>query len=104
MRPAVPDLTIGCVRANAASAAHGARLRLDGILAGTPILTRGGYRPVESLRPGDQVFTLSGAGEVLQSIVAVGARSVSCIGNSRLAPVRVRGREQDVWLAPDHAV
>ncbi len=72
-------------------------------VAGTPILTATGERPVEALRPGDLVCTASGRHA---AVAWVGLRTVAgaepvCIAAGAIAPGVPR---EDVHLSPDHAV
>ncbi|MEL7301524.1 MAG: Hint domain-containing protein [Pseudomonadota bacterium] len=71
--------------------------------AGSPILTPGGYRPVETLRPGDLVETLD---DGPQPICWTGARAVFGIGP--FAPVEIAtgalGNTAPVRLSQQHRV
>jgi len=88
--------------------------RLAGILTGTQLLTPTGYRPVETLRRGDQVATLIGRGPFFVPIAWVGRRRASLATTARPdpnAPVRIRRDAiaegmpaRDILLAPDHAI
>ena len=81
---------------------------------GTGILTPGGERPVESLREGDIVLTLSGEEHGPQPIRWIGRRHIDLTTHPQpklVAPVRVqRGAfadtmpHTDLVLSPDHAV
>ncbi len=68
--------------------------------AGTRIDTPDGQRPVESLRPGDLVWTLDGKGQrVARPLTAVG-RTPAPAGHRVVHLVLEDGRE--VWLSPGH--
>jgi hypothetical protein len=78
---------------------------------GTMIATPDGARPVEELRPGDQVFTRDNG---VQEILWVGARAMTGAAldaNRHLKPVRfARGSlgdglpDRDMYLSPNHRV
>jgi hypothetical protein len=69
--------------------------------AGTMIRTASGLRPVESLRPGDLVWTRDAG---LQPLVWVGAREVE--GTGRFAPIRFApgalGNRRALVVSPQH--
>jgi hypothetical protein len=79
--------------------------------AGTRIATPRGHRPVEQLRVGDTVMTVSGARQRIQWI---GRRRVDCRRHAkadRVMPIRIAphafgdGRPcRTLWLSPDHSV
>lgn len=72
-------------------------------VAGTMIRTEAGQRPVESLQPGDLVWTLDRG---LQPLRWVGRREVAAVG--AFAPVRVRagtfGDHADLVVSPQHRI
>jgi hypothetical protein len=87
-------------------------MRLGGVIAGTRVLTPDGYRPIETLQPGDPVRALLGGGPMFVPIVWIGSRNVilSRVDRSNL-PVRIRKDaladgvpSRDVFMAPDHAI
>jgi hypothetical protein len=92
----------------------GATPRLAGILTGVRLLTRDGYRPVETLRRGDLVATLLGRGPMFAPIAWIGRRTGRPAGGPQphtIAPVRIRRHAigdgmpaRDVRLAADHAL
>ena len=87
-------------------------MRLGGVIAGTRVLTPDGYRPIESLQPGDPVRALLGRAPMFVPTLWIGSRNVilSRLDRSNL-PVRIRKDaladgvpSRDVFLAPDHAI
>jgi len=72
-------------------------------VAGTAIETATGPRPVETLRPGDLVWTQD---DGLQPLHWVGQRAVA--GQGAFAPIRfapgVLGNTRPLWLSPQHRV
>jgi hypothetical protein len=87
--------------------------RLGGLLDGTGVLTRDGYRPVEQLRHGDLVATFLGRGPMFVPIIWVGRRRMlAAIDRAPLdVPVRIRRHavadnmpNRDIRVAPDHAL
>jgi hypothetical protein len=82
--------------------------------AGTDILTAHGEVPVEALRAGDIVATLSGRGTPMKPVLWVGRRRIVLAGNpdaDRLAPVRIRAGalglgapHRDLLVSPDHCL
>jgi collagen type I/II/III/V/XI/XXIV/XXVII alpha len=85
----------------------GTLINLECFAAGTPH----GERPVETLKPGDRVVTLSGE---VKPIEWVGHRHIDCRRHPDprlVSPVCIRAGafgpgqpRRDVWLSPDHAV
>jgi hypothetical protein len=83
-------------------------------VAGTRILTARGEKPVESLRPGELVATLSGQGSPLKPVLFLGRRRIALAGNphaAELAPVRIRAGalgentpHRDLLVSPDHCL
>ncbi len=83
-------------------------------VAGTRILTAQGEKPVESLRPGELVATLSGQGSPLKPVVFLGRRRIALAGNphaAELSPVRIRAGalgpntpHRDLLVSPDHCL
>jgi collagen type I/II/III/V/XI/XXIV/XXVII alpha len=79
--------------------------------SGTRIATPKGERPVEGLKPGDEVLTV--LGEVLP-VVWVGQRFVDCDAHpepERVWPIRIQAHafaqgapHRDLLLSPDHAI
>jgi hypothetical protein len=79
---------------------------------GSRILARGGEVAVETLRPGDSVWSVLHAS--WQEVVWVGRREVDCAAHphpEKVWPIRVRAGAfgsatpaRDLWLSPDHAV
>ena len=82
--------------------------------AGTRIMTSIGEVPVEDLRGGDLVVTLSGRGEPLKPVLWVGRRHVPLAGNpaaAELRPVLVKAGalgsgtpRRDLLVSPDHCL
>jgi Ca2+-binding RTX toxin-like protein len=82
--------------------------------AGTRILTAAGEKPVEALRPGELVATVSGRGAPLQPVVFIGRRRIRLAGHPKareLAPVRVRAGalgagvpHRDLLVSADHCL
>ncbi len=82
--------------------------------AGTRILTAQGEKPVESLRPGELVATLSGQGSPLKPVLFLGRRRIALAGNpqaAELSPVRIRAGalgpnmpHRDLLVSPDHCL
>ncbi len=82
--------------------------------AGTRILTAQGETPVENLRPGELVATLSGQGSPLKPVVFLGRRRIALAGNphaAELSPVRIRAGalgpntpHRDLLVSPDHCL
>jgi Ca2+-binding RTX toxin-like protein len=81
-------------------------------LAGTRLLTRHGYVPVESLQPGDEVQTLTHG---CLRVLWLGRRHVAKNDRGRfdmpLQPIRISRDAfgaglptRDLWVSPDHAV
>jgi hypothetical protein len=80
-------------------------------LRGTHIRTARGERPIETLRIGDQVMTLSGA---MRPIRWIGRRRYSksmVSGNLEVLPVRIRAGalgdgvpRRDLWVSPEHSM
>ncbi|MFP7569239.1 Hint domain-containing protein [Marivita sp. S2033] len=72
-------------------------------VAGTMIQTEDGQRPVESLQPGDLVWTLDRG---LQPLRWIGQRTVAAVG--AFTPVRVRagtfGDHANLMLSPQHRI
>lgn len=72
-------------------------------VAGTGILTPGGLRRVETLQPGDRVWTRSAG---MQTLRWIGRRTVS--GQGPLAPVRIApgtfGNTRAVKVSPQHRI
>ncbi len=86
--------------------------RLGGMAAGTRLLTANGYRPIETLRRGDQVATLIGRGPLFVPIERIGRwEAATRADRYAMPPVRI-GRNaigentpnRDILLASDHAV
>ncbi len=81
---------------------------------GTRILTARGQVPVEKLRPGDLVATLSGRGGPFAPVLWIGRRRIALAGHpygANLAPVRIHAgalAEQtparDLLVSPDHCL
>ncbi len=79
--------------------------------SGTRILTPEGQKPVEALRPGDQVITLSG---VPRPILWHGRRRIDCRRHANPAavwPVRIKADSfgpglpsRELYVSPDHAL
>jgi hypothetical protein len=79
--------------------------------AGTRIMTAHGEMPVERLREGDRVSTVSGQDRVIRWI---GHRTIDCRRHAKphdVWPVRVHAGafgdglpRRELWLSPDHAV
>ncbi|PWS39174.1 hypothetical protein DFH01_08030 [Falsiroseomonas bella] len=82
--------------------------------AGTDILTAQGEVPVEALRAGDLVATVSGRGAPLQPVLWIGRRRIVLAGHpaaAALAPVRIRAGAlgeatpaRDLLVSPDHCL
>jgi len=82
--------------------------------AGTRILTSLGEKPVEALRPGDLVATVSGRGAPMKPVLWIGQRRITLAGNpaaDALAPVRIRAGalgeatpHRDLLVSPDHCL
>lgn len=92
----------------------GSDIRSCGLQTGACLLTPKGYRPVETLRPGDLVGALIGRGPIFVPITFIGRRAprTACSepGLSD-APVRIRRNaiaermpSRDLLLAPEHAL
>jgi hypothetical protein len=87
-------------------------MRLGGVVAGTRVLTPDGYRPIETLQPGDPVRALLRQAPMFVSVLWIGSRDVILSRTDRSnLPVRVRKDaladgvpRRDIWLAPDHAI
>jgi len=83
-------------------------------VAGTRILTARGEVPVEALRPGELVATLSGEGSPLKPVVFTGRRRIVLAGHPNaadLSPVRIRAGalgentpHRDLLVSPDHCL
>jgi len=83
-------------------------------LAGTRILTSLGEKPVEALRSGDLVATVSGRGAPMKPVLWIGQRRIALAGNpaaDALAPVRIRAGalgeatpHRDLLVSPDHCL
>jgi hypothetical protein len=82
--------------------------------AGTRILTARGEAPVETLRTGDLIATLSGRGPALQPLLFLGRRRILLAGHpnaAALAPIRIRAGalaantpHRDLLVSPDHCL
>lgn len=82
--------------------------------AGTRILTARGEVPVEQLRPGDLVATVSGRGQPLQPVLFLGRRRIALAGHpnaAELAPIRIAAGalaentpHRDLLVSPDHCL
>jgi autotransporter passenger strand-loop-strand repeat protein len=91
--PAGTDVNIACYR------------------RGTLILTQHGQKPVEELKIGDQIMTMSG---VARPIKWIGRRSYSgrfIMGRKNVLPVCIKAGaledsvpERDLWISPNHAM
>jgi hypothetical protein len=81
---------------------------------GTRIRTERGETPVEHLRAGDRVVTVSGRGAPLQPILWIGRRHVALAGHPNaeaIAPIRIRAGaladntpSRDLLVSPDHCL
>jgi hypothetical protein len=81
---------------------------------GTRIRTERGDTPVEHLRAGDRVVTVSGRGAPLQPILWIGRRHVALAGHPNaeaIAPIRIRAGAladntpaRDLLVSPDHCL
>jgi Hint domain len=81
---------------------------------GTMIATPTGERPVETLRPGEQVLTLVDGEAVLRAVKWLGQRRIDLTAHPRpetVAPIRIlRGAfaddmpQRDLVVSPDHAI
>ncbi|WP_272910933.1 Hint domain-containing protein [Falsiroseomonas oryziterrae] len=82
--------------------------------SGTRILTSLGEKPVEALRSGDLVATVSGRGAPMKPVLWMGQRRITLAGNPQaeaLAPVRIRAGalgeatpHRDLLVSPDHCL
>ncbi|MFU1478930.1 Hint domain-containing protein [Roseovarius sp. C7] len=70
-------------------------------VAGTRIKTKDGMRPIETLVPGDMIYTCD---EGYQPLRWLGTREVSGMGN--FAPILIKtgtlGNSRDLWVSPQH--
>ncbi|WP_237213562.1 Hint domain-containing protein [Falsiroseomonas oryziterrae] len=83
-------------------------------VTGTRILTSLGEKPVEALRSGDLVATVSGRGAPMKPVLWMGQRRITLAGNPQaeaLAPVRIRAGalgeatpHRDLLVSPDHCL
>ena len=81
---------------------------------GTLIQTADGERPVETLRPGNQVITLVDGEEVPRTVRWLGHRRIDLTAHPRpetVAPIRIRSDafadnipRRDLLVSPDHAI
>ncbi len=88
--------------------------RIGGLLAGTGILTPAGYRAIETLRPGDNVATLTNRDTLFAPIVWIGRRRASLrqpAAQARAAPIRIARDaitdgmpRRDLLLAPQQVL
>lgn len=82
--------------------------------AGTRILTARGEVPVEELRPGELVATVSGRGRPMQPVLFLGRRRIALAGHpaaAELAPIRIAAGalaentpRRDLLVSPDHCL
>jgi hypothetical protein len=102
------------IGAAAGNAALGADNRYVCFAGGTRIRTDRGNAPVESLRAGDLVATISGRGAPLKRVLWVGRRRVNLVGHAHadaLVPIRIRAGalaentpSRDLLVSSDHCV
>ncbi len=90
--------------ADVSGATDGASTVTTGLIAGTRVATRQGWRPVEAVAEGDEVLTFDDGLQRVSRITRT--RMTRCLRKHLplCVPVNALGNRTELWLMPDQAV